>query len=115
MDKIISKKVLISTIVMFLITFIISCTLVFALVKTGHSSLDLTNLQALLLAVGCAVVPTGSFVGFFTSLSKIKEISKPAVIALCVLFPVTIVAMTIYGILAIIPTAIKCIIVLAKK
>lgn len=115
MEKNIAKKLLISIVALFFTTLAISTTMVFAVTKTGNSNLNLTDIQLILICIGSALLPTGSFVGFFTAFSRIKKVTKPLIIAICVLFPITLAGLTIYGTAAIIPAVIKCIVVLAKK
>lgn len=115
MDKKTAKKYLVSVLILFIVTAIISALIIFTINATGNSKLDLTVQQGVLLSLACAAVPSGSFTGFTVVFLRINEINKFWKIALCVFFIVTLAVINVFGIIALIPAIIYSITVLIKK
>lgn len=53
------------------------------------------------------LLPCASYAGFCSAFGRIKELNKGWIIALCAFFPITLVLITVYGLLMIIPSIIK--------
>ncbi|MFR5875614.1 MAG: hypothetical protein ACLUFN_03910 [Eubacterium sp.] len=114
MNKKTAKKYLLSVLILFTVTAIISALIIFGISASGNSNLDLSIQQSILLSLACAVIPSGSFTGFAFVFLNIKQITKFWKIALCVLFPVTLAVINIFGIIALMPSIIYSIIVIVK-
>jgi len=52
------------------------------------------------------LLPCASFAGFCTAFGKIKELNRFWIIAICVFFPITLIIITLYGFIMIIPSII---------
>jgi hypothetical protein len=115
MDKKAAKRYLISVLLLFFVTALISAVVIFSLILSGISNVDLSVLQRILLSVACGAIPAGSFTGFTVAFINIEKINTFWKIAIYFLFPITVVVINAFGIIAIIPTIIYSIIVLAKK
>ena len=63
--------------------------------------------QIIALSLLLPLLPCASYAGFCTAFGRIKEFSRGWIIAICAFFPITLVLITIYGLLMIIPSLIK--------
>ena len=107
-EKKIARRFLISVAALyaggFLITFLVS----YAFVSKGMTSLDLSTGQLVLLGVGMACLPAGTYTGFVIAGLKLiekKEPDKGVMIAVCVFFPITLALLTLFGIIMMILSA----------
>ncbi len=76
---------------------------------------ELTPTAMLGIAALCALVPSGSFAGFVLLGSRIKEIGTKRAVLLIVFFPLILVLVTLYGIVMLIPSAVKTVRNLVRK
>ena len=65
--------------------------------------------QVIALALTLPLLPCSSYTGFVCAFSKIRELNKMWVIAICIFFPVTLLLITVYGFFMIVPGLIKSI------
>lgn len=115
MDKATAKKYLISVLILFAVTAVISALIIFSVRASGHSKIDLSVQQGVFLSLACAVVPSGSFTGFTLVFLRINNITKFWKTALCVFFIITLAVINVFGIAALVPAIIYSITVLSKK
>lgn len=71
--------------------------------------------QIILISLLFPLLPCASFSGFCNAFFRIKEFSRPWKIAIIVFFPITLVLITLYGFIMIIPSIIKNISVIIKN
>lgn len=111
--KDLAKKYIISAVILFFALLLISALIVFSL--NGRGSVDFENDQLILLALGSAIVPCGSFTGFVMVFTRIKELTKFWKIAICVLFPITLAIITAVGILSFLPYIVYSFVIIIKN
>lgn len=87
----------------------------FSLVKSGRANPEFGINWILMISLLCPLIPCGSYAGFCTSMMHIKEFGRVQITAICVLFPITLAIITVFGMIMIIPSIIKEITVLLKK
>jgi hypothetical protein len=109
-DKTIAKKYLITSLLLIAVFTLITFIILFAIVKTGNSSIYLQNGEILLLSLACAYVPTGAYTGFCICLLPIKQLTKSIKFCIVFLFPLVLLGIIIIGNIMLIPTIIKSII-----
>ena len=72
---------------------------------------DVTNAleinQVIALSLALPLLPCASYTGFVLAFKNIKELNKLWIIAICIFFPVTLLFITIYGAIMIVPSLIK--------
>lgn len=113
-DKNVAKKYIIAVSIMMVAFFGITMLLMY-LLKLGGSLLQPTTSEAMLISLASAYLPCASFTGFCVCFLPVREMKKTRMILLVVFFPLTLAFITLIGIIMLIPTYIKEIIVLAKK
>lgn len=84
---------------LFLITFFLS--------NRNDVNNALTINQVIGIALLFPLLPCASFAGFCTAFGKIRELNRFWIIAICVFFPITLIVITLYGFVMIIPSIIK--------
>lgn len=97
----------------FLITFLIA----HAFVSKGMTAYLLSVGQQVLLGLGMACLPAGSFTGFVIvglRLIQKNELTKGVMAAVCIFFPITLALLTLFGIIMIIPKSVQSVIKLIK-
>jgi hypothetical protein len=115
MDRKTAKKYLISVTALFVVTALISALIIFSLIASGISNVYLSVGQGALVSIACALIPSGSFTGFTVAFVRVKELTKFWKIMICVFPIVVVVAINIFGVVAIIPTVIYSIVRILKK
>ncbi len=70
-----------------------------------ESPLSLNQIIGISLAF--PLLPCASFSGFCNVFRRIKEFSRAWKIAICIFFPITLLGITVYGFIMIIPSMIK--------
>lgn len=113
--KQIAKRFLISALALFFALLLVSLLIVFGFYFSGKMTADFTPAQLLLMSVAGAYIPTASYTGFCVCFINVNEFSKFAKFAIVFLFPLTLVFITLVGIIMVVPTIIKSIIILIKK
>ena len=106
-DKNVAKKYLIMTSALFVVLFLITTGLLFALERISWGQISLISLA-------CAYLPCASFTGFCICFMPIKEFTKAMKIALIFFFPIALAGITLIGIVMLVPTYIKELIILKK-
>ena len=109
-NKGVAKKYLISVSALFIGGFLISLIIITA--AEGRSAAAFTAAQRILTALGCAIVPSGSYTGFVYFGLKAHDIKKSKAVLLIIFFPLLLALLTISGIIMIIPNMIKAIYIL---
>ncbi|MBR1762838.1 MAG: hypothetical protein IJ731_05670 [Eubacterium sp.] len=89
----------IGALIIFLLTFFIS--------KRNDVNNALEINQIIVISLLLPLVPCASYAGFCTAFGRIKEFGKFWKIAICIFFPITLFAITLYGLFMIIPSMIK--------
>ena len=88
----------VGAVVLFLLTFFIS--------KRNDVNNALEINQIIVISLLLPLVPCSSYAGFCTAFGRIKEFGKFWKIAICIFFPITLFAITLYGLFMIIPSMI---------
>lgn len=114
-DKYVAKKYLIMASVLFVGAFVITLALMLGLKAGDKLKFDLSFLQMLGISLVCAYLPCASFTGFCICFIPIKELTHKNSILLVALFPIWLVLITLAGIVMLIPTYVKEIIVISKN
>ena len=97
--------------------FIITFILVYVLTATGMATVKLSVGEMLGISLAAALLPVGSFTGFTEAglrLIQKGRLTKGVIAAVCVFFPVTLVLLTVFGILMTIPRTVKSIAILRR-
>lgn len=113
--KEIAKKYLIMVLSLLIACVLLSALLVFAISHSSIETISLTNLQKTLLILAAGYVPSASFTGFYACFLNIKSFNRFLKIALVLFFPITLIIITIVGIVMVIPSIIKAIVVLLNS
>ena len=71
--------------------------------------------QIITISLLLPLLPCASYSGFCNAFGRIKQLNKLWIIALCVFFPITLAAITVYGLIMILPSMIKSIILLSER
>ena len=103
--KEIAKKYLIFAFLLFFIGTGFLFLFISALVRM-KDGITLTPQRVLLMSALCSLVPLGSFTGFVAAGTKIKELKTSHAALIVVLYPLFLVAVTVYGVIMIIPEII---------
>ena len=112
MDKETAKRYLISLLALYFIGALLLFAFLAALFHQGIFNLlsDLGQIAALCFLL--ALLPAASYAGTCTAGLKLKEVTKGVIIAVCIFFPVTLAAVTVYGAVMLVPSIIQSIRVL---
>ena len=78
-----------------------------------NNALEISQVIALSLLL--PLLPCASYSGFCNAFGKIRELNKMWIIAICVFFPITLIIITVYGFVMIVPGIVKQIKALNKK
>ena len=113
-----AKRYLISSAALFAAGFAISYVTVIALLSSGKATVDFTPLQQVLLSLGLALLPTGSYTGFVLAGLKLLQKDAPGkgvMLAVCIFFPITLALLTVFGIIMIIPSSVRAVMTLVRR
>lgn len=113
-NKYVAKKYIIAVSIMMVAFFGITMLLMY-LLNLGGSLLKPTAIEAILISLGSAYLPCASFTGFCICFLPAREMSKTKMILIVVFFPLVLAFITMIGIIMLIPTYIKEIIILTKN
>lgn len=116
--KKLAGRYLLSVAALFVGGFLIAWIISYAFVSKGMTDLSLTTGQLVLMALGLACLPAGTYTGFVTAGLKLIEKNEPSkgvMIAVCVFFPITLTLLTAFGIIMIVPTVVKYAVLLWKN
>ncbi len=116
-DKLIARRFLISVAASYAGGFLITFLIAYAFVSKGMTSLSLSTGQLVLLGLGMACLPAGTYTGFVIAGLKLIEknkLTKGVMLAVCIFFPITLALLTLFGIIMIIPKSIQSVIKLIK-
>lgn len=105
-----SQKFLITVLFLVAGSVLLSFLLVTAL--NGRGSVSLALWQRALIALAAAAVTAGNYTGFVLASMRYSEgtaVPKGVKILACVLFPVTVLLITLYGIVMLLPSIIKAV------
>lgn len=89
----------IGALIIFLLAFFISKR------NDVNNALEINQIIAISLLL--PLLPCSSYAGFCTAFGKIKEFGRAWKIAICIFFPITLFAITLYGLFMMIPSMIK--------
>ena len=103
--KEIAKKYLIFAFLLFFIGTGILFFFISALVRMKEG-IALTPQRILMLSALCSLAPLGSFTGFVAAGTKIKELKTSHAALIVALYPLFLLAVTVYGVVMIIPEII---------
>ena len=104
-----AKRYIISITGLYFVGAIFLFLLLFFLSNRNDVSNALELNQAAALSLVLPLLPCASYAGFCCAFGKIREFGKMWKIAICIFFPVTLVLITLYGFIMIIPSVIKSI------
>ena len=107
MDKKFAKRYIISMLALYFFGAVFLFLLTFFLSNRNDVENALTIGQVIAVSLLFPLLPCASFAGFCTAFWNIKEFKMWQKIALCVFFPVTLVLITLYGFVMLIPSLIK--------
>lgn len=116
-EKKIAKRFLLSVAAIYIGGFLLTFLLSFAFVSKGMTSLSLSTGQLVLLGLGMACVPAGTYTGFVVvglRMIEKNEVSKGVMVAVCIFFPITLALLTVFGIIMIIPKSVQSVIKLIR-
>lgn len=105
-DKYVAKKYILAVSIMMLAFFGITMVLMLAL-KSGGSSFQPTASEMLLISLASAYLPCASFTGFCICFLPVREMKKSKMLLLVVFFPLVLAFITAIGIIMLVPTYIK--------
>lgn len=115
MEKKVAKKYIISSLLIFFVSFGLTFLVSFCLTKSGVATLELTVPQMLLVSLCAGLITDGSYTGFCSLFLRVGELStKQCVLVVVFCIPLVIFA-DIYGIAILLPYFIKAVRAFVKK
>ena len=102
-----AKRYILSLTGLYFIGAIILFLLLFFLSNRNDVNNALEINQVIALSLILPLLPCASYAGFCCAFGKIRELNKTWIIAICVFFPITLVLITLYGFIMLIPSFIK--------
>ena len=112
-EKQIAKRYLISLFALYFAGAVLLGAFTFAL-SSRPGAATLSGGQIAALAFLLPLLPCASYAGFCTAFLRVQELSRNQMILTVVLFPLILVGVTVLGLVMIVPSIIKHIIVLLK-
>jgi len=116
-EKKIARRYLISVAALYAGGFLVAFLTAYAFVSKGMTALSLSAGQLVLLGLGMACLPAGTYTGFVIAGLKLIEnnqLTKGVIVAVCIFFPITLALLTLFGIIMIIPKTVQSLIRLIK-
>jgi len=110
-----AKRYLASITLLYVIGTAVLFALLLAVVKSGKTASAWSPQRLLLFSMLYSLLPAASYSGFCNAFQNVETFSKTMQIMLAVFFPVTLVLITAYGLVMIVPSIVKNIIILLKK
>ena len=112
--KKVAKIYILSMLALYFFGFVLVFLLTYFVSKNPGSNYELSINQTLAIAMLCPLIPCASYAGFCVSFSKLRQLNRAWIVALCIFFPITLIFITAFGMVMIIPSIIKQIMVLLK-
>ena len=106
-EKKFAKRYILSMIALYFSGAVFLFLLLFFLSNRNDVNNALTLGQVIGISLLLPLIPCASFAGFCTAFRRTEEFKTRQKIALCVFFPITLVLITIYGFVMMIPSFIK--------
>ena len=106
-EKRFAKRYIISIFSLYFIGAVFIFLLLFFLSNRNDVNNALTIGQVIGVSLLFPLLPCASFAGFCTAFRRIEEFKAWQKAALCIFFPVTLVLITLFGLIMLIPSLIK--------
>lgn len=107
-EKKIAKRYLISLTALYFIGAVLLTAFMFA-VRSRTAEPLITAPQTVLCGLLFPLIPCVSYAGFVTAFMKVGELTKKQMILIVVLYPLVLVALTLYGVVMLVPSIISAI------